>query len=420
MPRPRHVVFATFGSLGDVHPFFAIGRELQRRGHRVTIATSAYHRAKIEDEGFGFHAVRPDIAEFGGPAGLFRAFDRGPGGPIRLLRQFILPRLRATADDLFAACAAADFLGAHPLFYPAPLVAEKLGLPWAATLLQPMIMLSATDPSMFPALPPFAQRLVFRLGRLATRPLARPVAGLRRSLGLPPATRHPMLGGQFSPLLNLALFSPLFAPPQADWPARTCTTGFPFFDDGRSAHEQMPAALADFLRSGPPPLVFTLGSTAVGLAGRFYAESLAVTRALGQRAVLLAGREASRQMGKPPEGTLILDYAPHGALFPAASVVVHSGGIGTTAQALRSGRPQLVVPFGFDQPDNARRAARLGVGSVLPIGRYNAARATERLCDLLGNPTTLRLARDLATRLRAEQGARTAADAIEDAWARPA
>lgn len=420
MPRPRHVVFATFGSLGDVHPFLALGRELQHRGHRVTLATSAYHRAKIEAEGFGFRAVRPDIAEFGGPAGLFRAFSDGPGGPIRVLRQFILPRLRETAADLLAACADADFLGAHPIYYPAPLIAEKLRLPWAATLLQPMTVQSASDPSMFPALPPFVQRLVLHLGGLAMRPLVRPVAALRAELGLPPSPRHPMFGGQFSPHLNLALFSPHFAPPQADWPPHTLATGFPFFDDGRSAHERMPDALAGFLRAGPPPLVFTLGSTAVDLSEHFYRESLTAVRALGQRAVLLAGRDLAPRLGPPPEGACILDYAPHGALFPAASVVVHPGGIGTTAQALRSGRPQLVVPFGFDQPDNARRTAGLGVGTLLPIARYRADRVRVRLDALLHDGSIRRRAEETAARLRDEDGARTAADAIERTWTRTA
>ncbi len=190
-------------------------------------------------------------------------------------------------------------------------------------------------------------------------------------------------------------------------------TGFPFFDDGRSEHEQMPAGLADFLRAGPPPLVFTLGSTAVDLSVRFYEESLAAARSLRQRAVLLAGSEGRRALPVDSPDHLVLDYAPHGALFPAASVIVHSGGIGTLAQALRSGRPQLVVPFGFDQPDNARRTARLGVGAVLPIARYTATRAETLLLDLLESPRSLARAREVGQAIGRENGAAAAADAIE-------
>jgi UDP:flavonoid glycosyltransferase YjiC (YdhE family) len=413
---PRHVVFATFGSLGDVHPFLALGRELRRRGHRVTIATSAYHRTKVEADGCGFRPVRPDIAEFGGPAALFRAFSDGPGGPVRVLRKLILPRLRETAEDLLAACADADFLGAHPIFYPAPLVAEKLGLPWAATLLQPMTVQSLQDPSLLPALPAFAQRLVVRVGAVATRPLVRPVAALRRELGLPPSAAHPMFGGQFSPRLNLALFSPRFAAPQADWPRATVATGFPFLEEGAAAGETLDAETRRFLDAGPAPLVFTLGSTAVDLSVRFYVESVAVARRLGQRAVLLAGHDTARELDRAADAAVrIVAYAPHGALFPHAAAVVHSGGIGTTAQALRAGRPQLVVPFGFDQPDNARRVARLGVGSVLPIARYSGARAADRLAALLGDRAVLDRAARLGREIAAEDGTGNAAAAIEAA-----
>lgn len=414
MPASKHVVFATFGSLGDVHPFFAIGHRLKAMGHRVTLATSEYHRAKIEAEGFGFRPVRPDIAEFGGPSGLFRAFSEGPSGPIKVLRRHILPRLRATSADLFEAARDADFLGAHPIFYPAPLVAEKLGIPWAATILQPMAMLSASDPSMFRLLPAAARRAVFGMGRIVTGPLVRPVRELRRDLGLPANGGHPMFGAQFSPFLNLALFSPLLALPQPDWPAATVATGFPFFDGGLSEEEGLPGELRRFLDSGPAPLVFTLGSTAVDLSVRFYLDSFEAAKALGCRAVFLAGKEALGMLPRPlPPQMLALRYAPHGPLFPRASAVIHSGGIGTTAQALRSGQPQLIVPFGFDQPDNALRVAKLGAGLVVAHRIYTASRAVRSLRGLLGDAGAALRAAEIGRIIRAEDGAGVAAGAIE-------
>ncbi|MDI1319219.1 MAG: glycosyltransferase [bacterium] len=426
MPAGKHIAFATFGSLGDVHPFFALGRVLQARGHRVTIATSEYHRGKIEAEGFNFHPVRPDIADFGGPAGLFRAFSDGPGGAVGVLRRDILPRLRETCDDLLAVARQADFLGAHPIYYPAPLVAEKLGLPWAGMLLQPMAMFSAHDPAIIPQvpglhrLPPFALRAFVKLSQLGLQPLVRPIHDLRRALGLPPTGRHPMFGGQYSPDLNLALFSPLFAPPQPDWPAGTIATGFPFFDDGLSSSEHLPEELAAFLDHGPPPVVFTLGSTAVDLSVQFYLDSYTACHELGCRAVFLAGREALQRLPATlPASMLALPYAPHGALFPRATAIVHSGGIGTTAQALRSGRPQLVVPFGFDQPDNAARAQRLGVARVIPSHHYNRERAIKLLRELLSNQTLSQNAGELGRRIRSENGAGQAADAIEKLLAGP-
>src|SRR5262249_35745081 len=156
----------------------------------------------------------------------------------------------------------------------------------------------------------------------------------------------------------LAMFSPVIGPPQADWPPKTTQTGFPFYEgDG-----ELPPEVAAFLDAGDPPIVFTLGSSAVGAPGVFYDESVGAVRRLGGRAVLLVGRHADRPVTEAlPGSILVVDYAPHAPLFRRARAIVHHGGIGTTAQALRAGRPMLVVPHAHDQQDNARRVARLGV-----------------------------------------------------------
>jgi len=94
---------------------------------------------------------------------------------------------------------------------------------------------------------------------------------------------------------------------------------------------------------------------------------------------------------------------------------VHHGGIGTTHEALRAGVPMLVVPHGFDQPDNAARVRRLGVAAVLPSGRYRADRAAGALRRLLADPDIDARASAVAASLRVEQGASMAASTIEAA-----
>jgi UDP:flavonoid glycosyltransferase YjiC (YdhE family) len=96
-------------------------------------------------------------------------------------------------------------------------------------------------------------------------------------------------------------------------------------------------------------------------------------------------------------------------------VVVHQGGVGTTAQALRAGRPMLVVPFGFDQPDNATRVTRLGVARTLARSRYTSARVARELSALLADPRSASLAAKIAPHLRAERGPVAAGDALERA-----
>ena len=190
-------------------------------------------------------------------------------------------------------------------------------------------------------------------------------------------------------LLNLALFSPLLSAPIADWPAQTVICGFARYDglgiDGETD------ALQSFLAAGDAPIVFALGSSAVLIAGDFWRHAAAAAQTLGRRAILLTGRLPAQQPDLPA-GVRAFQYLPYSAVFPHAAAVVHQAGIGTLAQALSAGHPQLIVPVAFDQPDNARRAQRLGVARVLPFKRVTAERLVERLKPLLEEPAYARRA----------------------------
>jgi rhamnosyltransferase subunit B len=291
------------------------------------------------------------------------------------------------------------------------------GMPWASTLLAPLGFFSVTDlPALPPApwlvhlrgLGPWFGRTVVALSRRATRAWTEPVDRLRDDLGLPRG-RHALFDGQFSAILNLALFSRLLATPQPDWPPHVQTTGFVFYNGPGT----LEPAVEAFLDAGTPPVVFTLGSSAVGAAGRFYEESVNAVRRLGIRAVLLTGGFVENQPAGPPsKDVLLVDRAPHQLLFPRASAVVHQGGIGTTAQALRSGHPMLVVPHAHDQPDNAFRVTNLGVARTVFPRRYKAPRVARELERLLGEAHYRERSAAVADIVRGEGGAEAAAEAI--------
>ncbi|HUL73424.1 MAG TPA: nucleotide disphospho-sugar-binding domain-containing protein, partial [Vicinamibacterales bacterium] len=169
---------------------------------------------------------------------------------------------------------------------------------------------------------------------------------------------------------------------------------------------------------GEPPIVFTLGSSAVGAPGTFYDESVRAATMLGRRAVFLVGKYApALSQSQLPDSMLAVDVAPHDALFPRAAAIVHHGGVGTTGQALRSGRPMLVVPHSHDQPDNGARLSRLGCGRMLDARKYTAERAAAQLRILLGQPSYRQRAEAVGVEVRGENGTATACDAIERAAA---
>ncbi|HEV2802615.1 MAG TPA: nucleotide disphospho-sugar-binding domain-containing protein [Pyrinomonadaceae bacterium] len=428
------IVFSTFGSFGDVHPYVAIALELKARGHRPLIATTEIYREKMDALGLEFHPVRPDVPSYDEPdrvASMIEKVMDARTGTEEVFKTFILPHLRDSYDDLSAAVRGADLLVTHPLSFSAVLVAERTGIEWVSSVLAPGSMLSVYDPPVPPQLPalhglmtlhPLIGSALMRLGRWKWGGLWKAVNRLRADLGLPPAKAHPLFEGQHSPTLVLALFSRVLAEPQPDWPPHTRITGFPFYDrrdfagderDGRLSPE-----LKNFLDAGDAPIVFTLGSSAIWVARDFYRESIQAARALGRRALLLIGHERNRPAEPLPEGIAAFEYAPYSEVLPRAAVVVHQGGVGTTGQTLRSGRAALVVPFSHDQFDNAERAARLGCARWLARGRYNAASATRELRAILADESYQRGATETARHVHGEDGARAACNALEEMLAR--
>lgn len=419
------VVLTTFGSLGDLHPYVAIGLELKSRGHAVILATSNRYRDKIAALGLGYAPLRPGDAEIQIDQDLMRrAMDQKRGSEV-VVKELIVPHLRASYQDLSAACQGAEVVVGHPLAFAARLVSEKTGIKWASAVLQPLGLFSAIDPPVMPTAPwlihlkflgPGLHRAVFRVGRRMVRSWTEPWHALRAEIGLPPTSDNPVFEGQHSKDLVLALFSSELAAKQSDWPHAAVITGFPFFDQDGSAG--LSSALAAFLDAGPPPIVFTLGSSAVMDPGRFYLEGAEAARMLGRRAVLLIGRDALPPAALPP-GVAAFDYAPYSDLFPRAAAIVHQGGVGTTGQAMRSGRPMIVMPYAHDQPDNAARVARRGISRTITRSGFTAARAARELAHILDEPSYAARAAEVGAAMARENGARAAADAIERLGRRP-
>ncbi|HWF09625.1 MAG TPA: glycosyltransferase [Bryobacteraceae bacterium] len=411
----RHFLFTTLGSLGDLHPYIAVGLGLRALGHAVTIATSEVYRTKIEGEGLGFAPIRPDFGDLLENPEAIAELVHPWRGTEYVFRKLILPWIEQSFEDTVAAAKDADLIAGHPIAFATPTVAEYLKKPWTSVALQPAIFLSTSDPPALPgfgSLPRALARPFFAFARSIMRHWGAPVNSLRARLGLRPL-RDPLLDGMFSPHGTHAWFSRLLATPQPDWPGCTTVTGFPFYDKLQPALGMAPE-LDRFLSSGPPPVVFTLGSSAVFDAGVFYSESFEAIRRTGRRAVFLIGRDPRNKPADAlPESVFAAEYAPYSELLPRAAATVHQGGIGTTAQALRAARPMIVVPWSHDQPDNAMRVERLGVARVIPRRQYRAKRLIRELEELLAVESYSASAREASACIAREDGVSQACDALE-------
>ena len=416
------IVFSTFGTFGDINPLVALSLELKRRGHTPVLAVPAMFREKIEPLGIEFAAVRPD--QDPSAKHMVEMIWDIKKGTERGLREFLFPAIRDSYQDLLAAVEAnggADLLVTGELAYAGPIVAEKTGIPWASYVLAPLSFFSGYDPPVLPPYPMLAKvqslvpgvgHLIPRFARVVTRNWPEPIYALRRDLGLPRG-KEPIFDAKHSELLVLAMFSRVLGDPQPDWPASTRITGFAFYD-GDAGNTNLASELEAFLSSGPPPLVFTLGSAAVMAAGDFYEVSAAAATLLGRRAVLLTGSDPqNRPKGALSKDICVAPYAPYSKIFPRAAAIIHQGGVGTTAQALKAGRPMLVMPYSHDQPDNARRVRHLGVAKRIRRQDYKPEIAARKIEDLLGDAAYTKRAAEVARVVAEEDGVRTACDALE-------
>ncbi|MBC7930421.1 MAG: glycosyltransferase family 1 protein [Rubrivivax sp.] len=429
----KKIVISTLGSFGDLHPYIAIALELKRRGHHPVIATSEIYREKTDALGLELHPIPPNLPSYDQPEEISRMIEElidTKKGPERVFKQMVLPHLRETYNALAEVTRDADLLLTHMLSLAAPPLVEKTGIKWVSSVLAPISFFSAYDPPVLPQMPslrnvlklsPVLARGFMQLARLQLRSFAEPVYRFRAELGLKPGG-NPILEGQHSPTRVLALFSRVLAQAQPDWPPNTRVTGFCFYDrrDREGDAPGVNPELMKFLDEGEPPIIFTLGSSAIWVAEDFYRESIKAAQKLGQRALLLIGEERNRPAEPLPEGVAAFDYAPYSQVLPRARAVVHQGGVGTTGQGLRAGVPTLVVPFSHDQFDNGARVARAGAGRTLPRSKYNAESAARELRVMLNDESYAVRAAEVGRQVQAENGAVIAVDKIEEVLARGA
>lgn len=384
-----HFILATIGSAGDLFPFLWIGRALRERGHRVDFLGPEQHAPYVEAAGLAFHGLPVDMAVLDHPD-LWHA-TRG----LAVVWQATRPAM-ARLPQLVEALAREQpnerrVLLVHPLALPEADLCRHAcpGLKIAAAWLAPSNLPTVHDPLLLgpwpvPAwVPHGARRWLWRaLAARLVDPVALPGLNTARvERGLPQVDSLldylPTIAE-----LSLALFPDWFAAPRPDWPQPLFQAGFALYDPDPNAAPS--AELRAFLDGGTPPVVFTPGTGNRQARGYFEAAAQA-TRALGLRAIFLTPHAEQLPATLAPD-ICWQAYVPLKALLPHVAALVHHGGIGTTAEALRAGRPQLLVPLAHDQFDNAARVVALGLGASLHAARVTPARMARALQQVVGNP----------------------------------
>ena len=399
-----HLLVATLGSAGDMYPFLRLARGLQARGHRVTMIGPAVHAAMAEAAGVAFVGMgteaeylamleHPDVWH---PRRGFGVLWGGLGDKLDLLAELVADQ---PVDEPLA-------LLAHPLALPSAALARaaRPSLRVVTAWLAPANLRSVHDPLTIgplriPRWMPLAWRAALwrRVDRDVIDPVALPALNAARARrGLAPVA-HFIEHLETTADASLTLFPPWFAPTAPDWPRPLAEGAFPVYDPHPAA---LSPELAAFLDDRPPPLVFTPGS-ANRQAPRWFERALGATNRLGRRAIFLTTHREQVPAALPAH-VLWQAYVPLRAILPRCAALIHHGGIGTTAEALRAGVPQLVVPLAYDQFDNGARVQALGAGRSIAGWRAGPRGLAAALATLLASPAVAHACATAAKRVEAD------------------
>lgn len=390
-----NVLLLSLGTVGDVHPFVGLGAALRERGHDVTLITNDVFKPLAADNGFRFVSLGStkdfqEVLQAGTwvqSPGFWKKF-KGVRTLVQTGCNTLAAQYQAIKDNYEPG---RTVVAAPVLAVGARIAHEKLGVPLATIVLQPVVFRSvyktpviAGAPPIPDWLPPSAKRLLFYFLDVIADRFCRlsEVNAFRADLGLRPARRL-VKGGWFSPQRVIGMFPDWFCEPQPDWAKQIHITGFPLCD-GRANQDALPAEVESFLELGDPPIVFTPGSGMMR-ADLFFNVAVQATELLRRRGILLT-RHSDHIPERLPVSIRHFRYVSFSQLLPRVAALVHHGGIGTLAEAMAAGIPQLVMPMAFDQPDNAARLKRLGVGDWLKPRAFRGPAVAQKLQHLLDSP----------------------------------
>lgn len=404
-----HFTVSPFGSAGDVFPFLGLALELSSRGHDVSFVTTGYFEESVRRHGLQYVELgtKEEFLEAVNDPDLWsqsRSFPLVFERIASVFRQHY--ELLAEQHARHPTIAISSCLG-----FGARLAQEKLGIPLVSVHLQPAVIHSQLDPPMLAgyALPRWFANAALRMGeRFVLDRVAFPeINQFRAEIGLEP--QRGLLSWWHSPQQNICLFPEWFAAQQTDWPPHSHLADFPLWDD--QADQPLPASVAQFLDAGEAPIVFTPGS-ANRFGRKFFRAAVEACQRIKKRGILLT--PFSDQVPSPlPDEVRHFDYVPLTPLLTRCAMLVHHGGVGTTAQGLAAGVPQLIMALAHDQFDNGARVRRLGVGSWMYPQQFFGSWVARRMHSLLTSDKVQRACELSAKRLSARNGISYAADHVE-------
>jgi sterol 3beta-glucosyltransferase len=357
------VVFLTLGTRGDVQPYVALGKALIKSGQEAVVCTGKSFQGFVEQHRVSFYPAEIDFMEIlKTPEG--KAMFHGGGNLLkmkRFLKEVIMPGYQRTMYDFLEASKDADLIIYHPKALAATDIAEFRKIPCICMPPVPIIVPISEFPSMAISASknfgPTWNRLTYKISAFGLASFMKMINQFRREeLKLPKrkvTENYLDINGKSIPVvypISASLFQDV-----TSWKDKVYLPGFFYLDN---EEETLDEKIQNFLSKGSKPIVISFSSMPLKDPNGFLEMIKKMVDKTGERVILITGSSGIEVMES--DNILMVQQISHRLIFPVAKGIIHHGGIGTVAEALRSGRPQLIIPFSVDQPFWAQRLYKQG------------------------------------------------------------
>lgn len=358
------IAIFTLGSRGDVQPYVALASYAIKEGHEAVICTGRTFEKMITEYGVEFKEANSDLmALFQTEEGqmIFKHAMKHPLKTKAYVKDVINPAFRKTLDQFWESSQGADVIIYHPKAFGAPDMAKALGIPCVSMPPVPITYPIEEFPNL--ALAPtknfgsYMNKLTYKLMMKAESASIHEVNDFReQTLGLPKRKSGLyafQIGEEEIP--TIYPISPSLFEDVTSWNGKVFLPGFFFLErEGEKLDDQ----LGNFLAEGSPPIVISFSSMPLKNPNRFKEVVVEALKKTNNRGIILVGNSGMKL--ESMADILMIKETPHTQLFPLAKGIIHHGGVGSMAGALKSGKPQLIIPFSVDQPFWAKRLHTLG------------------------------------------------------------